>query len=87
MTWGSYQAWSSDNLDLQPVLCCPMRILWQDYINYCKEWGFTRSPAADFVRWILGEEGVTVKKGGSGRIRRMVMGAGLQQKGNSYGRN
>ena len=74
MTWPSYSAFIRDRTVLDGSLCVPVRLLWREYLAYCSEWGFDPSPASDFVRWLQAEEGVRIKEGGAGRLRRMAVG-------------
>lgn len=55
-----------------------MRVLWREYLSYCREWGFEPATAEDFVACVRMEEGTEVRTGGSGRIRRVVVGIGFR---------
>lgn len=79
MSWPSYSAFVRDDLQSGSTLCCPVRVLWFGYLDYCREWGFERPEATDFVRWLRAEEGVTVVEGGRGRLRRYAVGIGFNQ--------
>ncbi|UFK26717.1 hypothetical protein [Roseobacter phage RDJL6] len=73
MTWGGYASWS-DTLLRGPYLVTPVRLLWQSYRQHCAQWGFDQAEASEFVHWLRGEEGMTLKTGGQGRVRRMAIG-------------
>lgn len=79
--WGSYKAWAEANLDIRGCLISPVRFLWKDYQAFCKEWGFEQAEVQDFVQWLRGEEGVKLREGGQGKLRRMIVGAGLHNNG------
>ncbi len=80
MSWSSFSAFVRDRTVHDPVLVCPVRVLWRAYTAYCEEWGFEPADTREFVAWLRGEEGVTLKEGGSGRLRRAALGIGLQPK-------
>lgn len=79
MNPGPFEAFLRDRLQKHPALVCPVRVLWLEYLSYCEEWGFTPDGAADFVLTLRLEEGVTLKTGGSGLIRRMAIGVGFRR--------
>lgn len=72
--WSGFRDFLDGEVDRSPVLVCPLRDLWRAYLAHCAAWGFARADAVDFVAWMREEEGVEVRQGGSGRIRRMVLG-------------
>lgn len=72
--WGGYSSWSTHDLSRAPALVSPARVLWASYSKHCALWGFPRAQVADFVHWLRGEEGVTVRDAGGGRLGRMVVG-------------
>lgn len=57
-------------------LVVPVRVLWDDYSAYCRRWGFERSSATSFVALVAGLDGVRVRDGGHGRLRRIATGIG-----------
>lgn len=73
MSWGGYSSWSKTVLR-SPFLVTPVRILWHSYREHCEAWGFDQSDATEFVHWLRGEEGVELKTGGQGRVRRVAIG-------------
>lgn len=78
MTWSSYSAFIRDRAIHHEALVCPVRVLWMEYTWYCQAWGFDRASPTEFVRWLRAEEGVTIKQGGRGRLRRCAVGLGLK---------
>lgn len=79
MSWPSFSAWVRDETIQHVTLVCPMRVLWRSYSAYCKEWGFEPAEASDFVKWLRAEEGVKLKVGGTGRLRRAALGIAIKQ--------
>lgn len=73
----SAAAFIHDRVVLGPTLVVPVRTLWRAYLAYCEEWGFDPDGAEHFVRCVSLEEGVTVRNGGRGRLRRCFEGVGL----------
>ena len=80
MSWPSYSAFFRDRLTAGPTLCCPIRVIWDGYLDYCREWGFMPAKAETFVRWLADEEGVTLMEGGRGRLKRYAVGIGFNQR-------
>lgn len=72
-TWGSFTDWTT-TLRHDPGLVTPIRVLWRDYLDHCRGWGFPACGPKFFVQWIKELRGVTVAEGGRGRIRRLVTG-------------
>ena len=72
----SCQAFIRDRVVLGPTLVVPVRVLWWDYLAYCETWGFEPGSAADFVVRMELEEGVKLRTGGHGRLRRCFEGIG-----------
>ncbi len=75
--WPSFSAFVRDRTTSGETLVCPLRTLWHGYRAYCGEWGFDPAPVSRFVAWLASEEGVTIKEGGGGRIRRVAEGIAL----------
>lgn len=73
MSWGGYSSWS-DTLMRGPFLVTPVRLLWKSYQDHCILWGFDQASASEFVHWLRGEEGLEIRTGGQGRVRRMAVG-------------
>ena len=59
------------------TLVCPVRVLWDDYGEFCSEWGFGQAAPLDFARLLEGLSGVRLVEGGRGRRRRCATGIGL----------
>jgi len=73
VSWGGYSSWSK-TLIRGPFLVTPVRLLWHSYKEHCEFWGFNQSDATEFVHWLRGEEGLELRTGGRGRVRRMAVG-------------
>ena len=58
-------------------LACPLLVIWWDYLQYCRRWGFEVAPAYDFVPWLLALNGVGIIEGGRGRHKRCIIGLGV----------
>lgn len=71
--WGGYSSWSQE-ATRAPFLVTPVRLLWRSYLRHCELWGFDAADAGDFIQWLRGEEGVELREGGHGRLRRMAVG-------------
>ena len=72
--WGGYSSWSEHDVVRGDFLATPVRLLWRSYLAHCEAWGFEPADASDFVHWLRGEEGVRLRLGGQGRLRRMALG-------------
>ena len=70
-------AFLRDRTVLGQSLVCPVRVLWREYLTYCKDWGFDTDGAEDFVRRVTSEEDVRIRKGGCGRFRCCFDGIGV----------
>ena len=73
-TWGGYRSWSEHAVLRDCCLMTPVRLLWNDYLQHCSEWGFAPADATSFVQWLRGEEGVRLAQGGRGRLHRVALG-------------
>jgi hypothetical protein len=72
--WSGYLAWLGTT-KRGDKLCCPLTVLWNNYQAHCQWWGFPSASAADFTAFLTDStEGVTVREGGKGRLRRVAMG-------------
>jgi len=74
--WVSFSAWLRDEATIDKALATPIRVLWRSYLAYCNEWGFTPCEANEFAPYLSLEEGLQLKIGGAGRLRRVVVGIG-----------
>ncbi len=79
MSWPSFSAFMRDRTVEDPALMCPVRVLWREYEAYCGKWGFEPALVHVFISWLSATEGVRLKTGGQGRLRRMAVGVGLRQ--------
>ena len=79
MSQPSLSAFLRDRVVQHPSLACPVMVLWRGYSVYCEKWGFDRVSAEDFVRWLGCQEGVEIREGGHGRLRRVAMGVAPRQ--------
>lgn len=52
--------------------------MWEAYLAYCVEWGFLPAEPNEFMSWLSITEGVTIKSGGSGKLRRAAEGIALR---------
>lgn len=73
----SCKAFIRDRAVLGSTLVVPVRVVWNEYLAYCRQWGFKAEAAGDFVMRVELEEGVTIRIGGHGRLRRCFDGIGL----------
>lgn len=71
--WGGFSAWL-ETLCYGNELATPARFLWVDYMYFCGEEGFPKGTTREFICWLKEIDGLFVKEGGSGRIRRMIIG-------------
>lgn len=78
----SYHAFARDHLQLGESLVCPVRVIYRQYQNYCKLWGFEALEARYFVNLLKDEDGVKLKDTKSaGRLRRLATGIGFNYAG------
>lgn len=82
--WAGYSAWLS-SLQFDKTLATPVRFLWTDYQKLCKEEGFDVAPLDRFIRWLNATDGVDIKEGGKGRIRRLAVGVAPEKTNSSGG--
>ncbi len=80
MSWQTLKLWEEEATVKHEALVCPMMVLWRSYVEYCDTWGFDKASPKDFVAWLRMTEGVEIKEGGSGRLRRIALGIGLRPK-------
>lgn len=78
MNFGPFEAFLRDRLRKDPALICPVMVLWREYLSYCELWGFVPGSASDFVTALGLEEEVSLRTGGSGRLRRVAVGLGFR---------
>jgi hypothetical protein len=78
MSWQTLRLWEEDYVIQHATLVCPVRVLWWSYVAYCGEWGFDYAPADEFMAWLRMTEGVVIRDGGRGRLRRVALGIGLR---------
>ena len=71
--WGSYRAWLG-TLNWDSALATPVRFLLSDYNALCAADGFTAAPEARFIHWLESTDGIHIKSGGRGLIRRVAIG-------------
>jgi len=75
--WSGFKAWLGTTMRGEK-LCCPLTVLWNNYEAHCTWWGFPKASPTQFVDFLTEcTEGVTVKEGGRGRLRRMAMGLAI----------
>lgn len=88
MPWPSFSAFVRDRTVRGPTLMCPVRVLWREYRTYCRNWGFAPATPGQFVAWLGMEEGIRIRTGGRGRLRRVAVGIGVtpQQEETRHGR-
>ncbi len=74
---GGFMSW----LDLRcaggETLVCPVRVLWNDYGEFCGQWGFDQAMPGQFARLLSALPSVRLVEGGRGRLRRCANGIGL----------
>ena len=76
--WGSYSSWVNSRLGFDTTIISQVRILWKDYLAYCKEYGFEPVELDYFMTWIADEEGVKLECYNKGRVRRFAHGVHLR---------
>lgn len=76
------RAWLRDRLVPAADVLTPVRTLWDDYLDYCEEWGFEAAEPGEFVRGLRQVQGAHIVEGGRGRLRRMLSGAYLARSEN-----
>lgn len=75
--WSGFKAWLGTT-SRGEKLCCPLTVLWNNYEAHSKWWGFPMASPDDFVSFLKDStEGVTIKEGGKGRLRRVAMGLAI----------
>lgn len=74
---GSYSSFARERFVHHPALVVPVMVVWREYEDYCREWGFENIGAAQFVKRLRLEEGAEIREGGKGRLRRCITGLGL----------
>ena len=75
---GSYDAWlDSPGVVRGRHIACPVRFLWNSYVDHCVWWGFEVTRRDWFVYWLKRERGVEFRMCGSGRLRRVALGIGI----------
>ncbi len=77
-SWPSFSAFIRDCTIQDKVLVTPVRYLWREYLHYCMRWGFQPVEPHIFIFYLKSVEGVEIKEGGSGRIRRAALGITLK---------
>ncbi len=77
MSWPSFSAFMRDSTVQDPVVITPVRYLWKAYLAYCDKWGFSPAEPNEFMSWLGMTEGITIKTGGKGRLRRAAEGIAL----------
>ncbi len=78
LSWPSFSAFIRDRTIQDNVFITPVRYLWKAYLAYCLEWGFKPAEPNEFISWLGLVEGVKIKEGGKGRLRRAAEGITLQ---------
>lgn len=74
--WSGFKAWL-ETTKRGEKLCCPLTVLWNNYQAHCTWWGFPSATAVSFVAFLEDTEGVRLKEGGKGRLRRVAMGLAI----------
>jgi hypothetical protein len=87
VSWPSFSAFVRDRTVHGGSLAVPVRVLWRAYSAYCAEWGFDPAEAREFASWLAAEEGVRIKQGGHGRLRRVAVGIALTQETTDHARH
>ena len=72
------KSFMAEDLIIDPVLCTPARFVWDAYLKSCKTWGFPAIDGPQFLDMISEVNGIYVRTGGHGRIKRMISGVCLK---------
>lgn len=71
--------WTNERAIGGESLVCPVKLLWEDYVDFCERTGSPRETAQGFVEHLASLQGVTLRDGGRGRLKRVADGIGLRR--------